>query len=186
MQRRKKQTIIAAVIGTIGLALILTAGWFFGKQYLTLNYENGQYGFTLKYPVNWSFAENKNGAAAIFYSPRNNALDFFQENVNVVVQDLSQNPQTLNEYTTIAIDQMQAVFGINLEILDSSATSIDGHIGHQFGFIGKGPNGDLQYLCRWTIVGTTAYQITYTALASGYERHIKAAERIMGSFRILQ
>ena len=184
MQRRQRQTIIAIVTGAIGLILILTVGWFFVKPYWSLGYENAQYGFALKYPAGWSFAENKNGAATIFYSPKESALDIFQENVNIVVQDISQNPLTLQKYTEIAIDQMQAVFGINLEIVDSSPTFIDGHPGHQFAFIGKGPEGNLQYLCRWTLIETTAYQITYTAIASGYERHLAEAERIMGSFRI--
>lgn len=184
MQRRQKQTIIASVTAAIGLALILTVGWFFVKPYWSLGYENAQYGFALKYPAAWSFAENQGGAAAIFYSPKENALDIFKESVNIVVQDISRNPMTLEKYTETAIAQMNAVFGINLEILVSTQISIDNRPGHQFIFIGKGPDGNLQYQCRWTLAGTTAYQITYTAVASGYERHLAEAERIMGSFRI--
>ncbi len=186
MQRRQKQTLIAIITGIIGLALILAAGWFFARPYLSLNYENAQYGFALKYPAAWSFAENQGGAAAIFYSPKENALDIFQENVNIVVQDISENPMTLEKYTETAIAQMQSVFGINLEILDSSLISVDKRPGHLFIFIGKGPDGNLQYQCRWTLAGTTAYQITYTALATGYQRHVAAAERIMKSFRITE
>lgn len=184
MQRRQRQTIIAAITGVIGVALILTVGWFFAKRYWSFHYENGQYGFALKYPANWSFAENKNGAAAIFYSPKESALDIFQENVNIVIQDISQNPMDLDKYTETAITQMQMVFGTNLEILVSAPILIAGHPAHQFIFIGKGPDGNLQYQCRWTLVGTTAYQITYTAIASGYQRHLAPAERIMNSFRI--
>lgn len=184
MQHRQRQTIISIVTGIIGLTLILTAGWFFTKRYWSISYENGQYGFALKYPASWSFAENQGGAAAIFYSPRENALDIFQENVNIVVQDISQNPMSLEKYTETAITQMQAVFGTNLEILDSSPVFIDNRPAHRFIFIGKGPGGNLQYQCRWTLAGTTAYQITYTAIASGYQRHLPQAERIMKSFKI--
>ncbi len=184
MQRRRKQTIITIISGAIGLVLILTVGWFFAKRYLSLEYENAPYGFALKYPAAWSFAEDQGGAAAIFYSPKETALDIFQENVNIVVQDISQNPMSLEEYTETAITQMQAVFGTNLEILDSSPIFIDNRPAHRFIFIGKGPDGDLQYQCRWTLTGTTVYQITYTAIASGYERHLPQAERIMKSFRI--
>ena len=184
MQRRQRQTIIAIIIGIIGLILIFTVGWFFARQYLSLNYENGQYGFALKYPATWSFAENQGGAAAVFYSPRENALDIFQENVNIVVQDISRNPMSLEKYTETAITQMQAVFGTNLEILDSSPVFIDNRPAHRFIFIGKGPDSNLEYQCRWTLAGTSAYQITYTAIASGYERHLTEAERIMKSFRI--
>ena len=184
MQRRQRQTIITIITGISGLALIFTVGWFFTKRYWSLNYENGQYGFALKYPAAWSFAETQGGAAAIFYSPKENALDIFKENVNIVIQDISQNPMTLEKYTETAITQMNDVFGTNMEILVSTQISIDNRPAHQFIFIGKGPDGNLQYQCRWTLVGTTAYQITYTAIASGYERHLAGAERIMGSFRI--
>ena len=184
MQRRQRQTIITIITGVIGLALILAVGWFFAKRYLSLNYENGQYGFAVKYPAAWSFAEDQGGAVVIFYSPKETALDIFQENVNIVVQDISQNPMGLDKYTETAISQMGTVFGINMEVLDSSPTSIDNRPAHRFIFIGKGPDGNLQYQCRWALMGTTAYQITYTAIASGYERHLAEAERIMGSFRI--
>mgnify|MGYP001562363040 CR=1 FL=1 len=184
MQRRQRQTIIASVTAAIGLVLILAVGWFFVKPYWPLGYENARYGFALKYPAAWSFGENQGGAAAIFYSPKENALDTFRENVNIVVQDISQNPMTLGKYTETAIGQMIAVFGINLEILVSTQISIDNRPAHQFIFIGKGPDGSFQYQCRWTLAGTTAYQITYTAIASGYERHLAEAERVMNSFRI--
>lgn len=184
MQRRQRQTLIATVIAAIGLILIAAVGWFYLKQFRTISYENSRYGFALKYPANWSFAENMGGAAAVFYSPKENALDIFRENVNVVVQDISHNPMDLKKYTETAITQMQAVFGTNLEILDSSPTTIDGREGHQFGFLGKGPEGNVQYMCRWTIVGTSAYQITYTATESGYPKFLKQAERMMKSFKI--
>ncbi|MBI5023584.1 MAG: hypothetical protein HZC18_01085 [Candidatus Omnitrophica bacterium] len=184
MRRRQRQTIIAIIAGAIGLVLILAVGWFFVKPYWSLGYENAQYGFALKYPAAWSFAENQRGAAAIFYSPKENALDIFRENVNIVVRDISQKPMTLEKYTETAIGQMNAVFGTNLEILGSTRISIDHRPAHQFIFIGKGPDGNFQYQCRWTLAGTTAYQITYTAISSGYERHLAEAERIMNSFRI--
>ena len=184
MQRRQRQTLIASITGAIGLILILTAGWFFAKPHWSLGYENGQYGFALKYPASWSLAENKEGPVAIFYSPKESAMDIFPENVNIVVQDISHDPMDLEKYTKTAIAQMQAVFGTNLEIRDSSPATIDNRPAHQFVFIGKGPDGNLQYMCRWTLVGTTAYQITYTALASGYEKHLAQAQRIMNSFRI--
>lgn len=184
MQRRQRQTLIAIILGAVGLILILTVGWFYLKQYRTISYENSRYGFSLKYPAAWSFSENLAGAAAVFFSPKETALDTFQESVNVVVQDISQHPRTLADYTQTAIMQMQAVFGTNLEILDSSPVTIDGREGHQFGFLGKGPQGNVQYLCRWTIIGTNAYQITYTATESGYPKFVKQAERMMKSFKI--
>ncbi len=184
MQRRQQQNLITGIVAAIGLVLVGAVGWFYLQQFRTLSYENSRYGFALKYPAAWSFAEDLAGAAAVFVSPKENALDIFQENVNVVVQDISQHPMSLNKYTEMAVTQMQAVFGTNLEVLDSSPTFIDGREGHQFVFIGKGPDGNFRYLCRWTIVGTSAYQITYTAMESGYPKLLPQAKRMMRSFKI--
>lgn len=184
MQRRQRQTIIAAISGVIGLMMILAVGWIYSKQYRLLSYDNSRVGFSLKYPVTWSFGEDINGAAAIFYSPKENALDTFRENVNVVVQDLSVKPMDLEEYTKTAIIQMQAVFETNLQIIDSSPIMVANEPGHQFVFIGKGPDGEIYYLCRWTVVGTSAYVLTYTGKSLGYPKHLAQARRIMKSFRI--
>ncbi|MBI5416135.1 MAG: hypothetical protein HZA29_04905, partial [Candidatus Omnitrophica bacterium] len=85
-----------------------------------------------------------------------------------------------------AVHQMQVVFETNLEILDSSPAFVAGREGHQFIFIGKGPDVRLQYMCLWTLAGTTAWQITYTAMAADYAKHLGEAKRIMSSFRIQQ
>ncbi len=184
MQRRERQTLITVITATIGFVLIVTVLWLYARQYRMVAYNNSFYKFSLRYPATWSFAENKNGSAVIFYSPPENPLDRFSENVNIVVQDISKNPLDLEQYTKIAIDQMQAIFETNLEILDSTQVTMDGHQGHQLEFIGKGPDGNLHYLCRWTLIDTTAYQIAYAALEPENKGHLKSAQRMMHSFKI--
>jgi hypothetical protein len=138
----------------------------------------------MKYPTSWSLEKDKNNAAVIFYSPEENELDFFMENVNVVVQDIARNPMDIDKYSSTAIKQMEAVFGDNLIIIESEPMYFADREGYKFVFKGKTPETELQYMSVWTISGLTAYQVTYTALASQYERHLPKVKKMIGSFRL--
>jgi hypothetical protein len=106
--------------------------------------------------------------------------------VNVVVQDISAKPMELKAYTELAIRQMEAVFGENFLILESVPTSVSGQSAHRLVFIGKAvdPEPDLKYMSVWLLDGATAYQITYTAIASQYDRYVAKMKRMVSSFRI--
>jgi len=184
VSQRKKHKIITGIVAGIGIILILSVAWVTSREYRFKRYKNNRNNFSIKYPASWALEENINGAAVIFYSPQENDLDYFKENVNVVVQDISRNPLNLKEYSELAIEQMEVVFEENLIILDSAPAFIADQAGYKFVFIGKGPETDYKYMSVWTIDGLTAYQVTYTALASQYERHLSNAKRMIRSFRI--
>lgn len=184
MRSRQRQTLAFSIIGGIGLFLILMTVWLYLRQHKFLKYENKLYTFSLKYPAAWAYAENQGGAAVIFYAPAESGLDTFKENVNIVIQDISQSPRSLEEYTKIAIRQMQVVFEQNLEILESESTLIDGRAAHRFVFLGKSPQVDLRFMCLWTLVDMTAYQITYTAIDAKYDKYIGEVKSLVRSFKM--
>lgn len=158
--------------------------WIFSKAYRFNQYTDDRHNFSIKYPVSWSLEINKNNAAVIFYSPKEGDLDFFRENVNVVVQDIARKSMNIKKYSSTAIKQMEAVFGDNMIIIESGPMYFSGHEGYKFVFRGKTSETELQYMSVWTINGLTAYQVTYTALASQYERHLPNAKRMIRSFRL--
>lgn len=184
MDRRKKQNLISAIVAALGIILILGVIWVVSKDYRFNAYQNENKGFSIDYPASWSFEENTGGAAVIFLSPQENDLDFFKESVNVVVQDISGNPMELKEYSELAIEQMEAVFGENFVILESGLIFVAGQKGYKLVFIGKGPDTELQYMSVWTISGLSAYQITYTALSSKYDRYLPKMKRMVRSFKL--
>ena len=184
MRKRRKQSIIATAIALVGIILILSVAWIMSKEHRFKNYYNKPGGFSINYPASWSFQENKGGASVIFFSPQENDLDFFKESVNVVVQDISANPMDLKAYTELAIKQMKLVFEDNFIILDSGMISIGGQPGFKMTFLGKGSDTELKYMSAWTLDGLTAYQITYTAVSSQYDRYIGKMKRMVSSFRI--
>ncbi len=184
MSRRQKQTRIAMIVALVGVVLILGVILLVGKDHIYKKYYNKAGGFSIKYPVTWALEENKGGAAVIFFSPKENALDFFKENVNVVVQDISANPLNLEAYTKLAIKQMRLVFESNFIIVESVPITIAGRAGHKLIFIGKGPDTELKYMSAWVLDGLTAYQITYTAISSHYDEYAGKMKKMVRSFRI--
>ena len=186
MQRRRQLTIFWGIVAGIGVSILLVVGWSVSKQYRWSGYRNAAYGFSIQYPANWTVKENYEGTAVFLLSPLENKLDFFPENVNVVVQDLSQKPMDLDKYSNIAIHQMQVVFKQNLEVLESDSTYLDGHPAHNFVFLAKGPDMEMKIKCVWTVIDETkAYQVTFGALTSQYDKYVTKVQKIIQSFQIL-
>ncbi len=185
MKRRRQLTPIYIVMGIVGALCILTVAFFYFRGQKFKEYSNLKLGFSIQYPSSWLLEENKEGAAVVFYSPKSNALDLFQENVNIVVQDLD-GSMTLDEYTKTAVDQLKAVFQQNADIQESKEIKISGREGYKIVFIGKGDNTQLKYLCAWTIVGNQAYQITFTAMTpADFDKYISFVNGMFKSFKFL-
>ena len=184
MDSRKKKNLIINCVAGIGIVSILIVFLLFNKEHYFHRYHDDHYNFSIKYPASWTLEKNKNGAAVIFYSPQEGDLDIFKESVNIVVQDIAGNPMNIKKYSKIAIEQMEAVFGDNMLTLESDPMYFAGHEGYKFVFRGKTPETDLQYMSIWTIAGLNAYQVTYTALASQYDRHLPNVNKMIRSFRL--
>jgi hypothetical protein len=140
--------------------------------------------FSIRYPAVWEKMPNKEGAAVIFLSPLQNKLDIFRENVSVIIQDTSGNVMSFEEYTRTAIMQVKAVFKNTIEITQSEGTYLAGRPAYKFVYIGKGPETEFKIMHVWTLVGTTAYQITYSALASQFDQYIDQVNKMVDSFRL--
>ncbi len=184
---KRRQNIPLLVIGALGVIII--SGYFIfqflGDSSRLRNYTHPQYGFSIKYPVSWKYEENKGDELpVIFISGIENDLDIFKENVSVVVQNLSDTPMNLEEYTELAIKQMEVVFKESIEIVDSSPTNLSRRPAHQFIFLAKNPDVDLKYMSVWTVDGLTAYQITFTSTADDFDQFVEPFKKMIQSFKI--
>ena len=182
MKRSKPFSIKLILIIAFFLIVIVGIGMYFYNGFRFLIYVNQPNGIQMAYPVDWSVKENINGATVIFYSPLENELDFFKENINLVIQDISKHPMTLEEYSKIAVDQMKLVFEKNMKIEELSDTTLDGLRAKKLVFIGKGPQADLKYMSVWAIDGTTVYQLTYLAIASQYNQYLLKIKYMLSTF----
>lgn len=181
MNRENVQLLVTWML-VVGIVIIAAIGGYYWFTNRTATYSGNR--FSIDYPLSWNKAENVAGAEVIFYSPTSNKMDYFRDNLNVVVQDLRGDPMGMAEYTRLAVTQMKVVFKNKITILKSEQTFLDGEPAWRFEFIGHGPETDLQYLSVWTIKDRFAYQVTFAGLASDYNKYLSTVKRMYDSFTI--
>ena len=123
------------------------------------------------------------GSVVAFLSPIEGTSDDLQENVNILVQDLSAQPMTLDEYTDLSLGQIEQ-FVTDAVILDSSAATLAGNPGHKAVYTGKQGQYDLQWMQVWTVKNDKAYVISYTAEATEYSAVLATVQEMIESFEI--
>jgi len=185
MKRKPKFSWSVFLVITMAVIILVVVGWYFLKEFRFQTYVNQRHGFQIDYPVNWIFEENINGALVIFYSPLENQLDFFKDNINVVIQDISASPMGLAEYSETAVNQMKLVFGEQMKIHEYKDTSLGGFPAKRLVFTGPGPQSDLKYLTVWTVNRNVVYQLTYLSVASQYNHHVLKILKMIRSFHRL-
>jgi hypothetical protein len=67
-------------------------------------YKDAENHFSVRYAEGWE--KQKNGSAVGFLSPKEGTGDLFRENVGVLIQDLTNGPISLNEYTELTKKQI--------------------------------------------------------------------------------
>ncbi len=166
----------------VSVLVVFFALIYFGSVSM-LNFRHPTDGFSIKYPAKWIKVVNKDGASVIFLSPKESDLDVFQENVNVVVQNQTGAPMSLQKYTDRAIFQLKVVFKEGIKVVDSEGAYLDGKPAYKIIYETAGdPSFKIMHV--WTVVGSRAYQVTFTAYTSRFEDFKDVAEKMIQSFRI--
>ena len=169
--------IIAILVFVVVMAMIGLAYIGGGLR----NYENKDYGITMSYPADWNLEENVEGTLAIFSSAKENSMDLFQENVNLVVQDLSANPMTLEEYTDTAIKQLVGVFN-NIKIVDRGSANLGRLPGYKIVYEATG-DFSLKIMHVWAVDGTRVFTFTYSSELSKFNTYFLKASAMLASLK---
>ncbi len=135
--------------------------------------------FEIYYPASWHKQEQAN--VVYFLSPKENEKDMFLENVNLVLQDLSQQPMNLEHYTELSIKQIKENFGDSV-IVSMKVTTLAGQEAKELVYNMNYQGRKLKLKQYWFIKGNTAYLFTYTAESSQYDKYEKTATEIIRSF----
>lgn len=138
--------------------------------------------FSINYPDMWQ--KNIKGSTLTFLSSKENDKDGFNENVNIIVQDLSKQPINIEEYTALTKKQVVSAFGEsaiislkNIKLGNFSAKEMVYNMNY------KGRN--LKIKQDWVVKGNTAYLLTYTAEPQEYDHFLETASKIMDSLKFL-
>jgi serine/threonine-protein kinase len=145
------------------------------------SYQDPAKAMQIKHPTTWTTQENVMGSTAVFLSPRENAQDFFQENINIISFDLA---MTLDQYTAYAENQIKQSI-TDARIIESSPTTLAGLPAHKLVFTGRQGQNNLKWMQVWTIKNNKVYLLTYTAEEGNYNAYLPTAQEIMASFTLL-
>lgn len=140
--------------------------------------------FVIIYPNYWGILEQAYGANVVFVSPLISDDDTFAENVNIIIQDLSDLKWDTETYTTYSIHQIVDL-SENGIILESRGIEVSGYDGHYLLSVYRVGTRVFKMLSVYAIVGEKAYLITYSAEELEYDRYIGDVEKMVNSFKIL-
>jgi len=153
------------------LLLMLIPGW--------LTYTDNANKFTMNYPKEWT--QKAVGNAIAFLSPRADDNDQFQENVNIMVQDLSAQPMTLEQYTDLSKKQITENGGAGA-ILSQGSRTIGGQKAVEMVYNLNYQGRVLKIKQYWFIKGNKAFLLTYTAEPSQFSKYEETATSVINSF----
>lgn len=141
-------------------------------------YESQTYGFKIQYPEDWASKEDEGDIN--FCSPREGPEDDFLENVNVGVEDLSQNPVTLDEYKEAGISILQ---GEGYTFEGSSSATLDGEPAVQVIFTKTDENINIKIMQIYAIKNQNCFVITYGTTPDKYSDYLATAQEMIDSFK---
>ncbi|MBL7963414.1 MAG: hypothetical protein JNM31_06180 [Flavobacteriales bacterium] len=134
-------------------------------------------GCTLTYPSAWSVAEAAAEHVSVVFRAPLDSGDTFQENLNLIVQDVGE--VTMDEYVRTTHAQI-AQFLQQARVLSSApGRSADSHV---FEYSGTYEGRALHWLQHVYLRNGKAYLITFTAEADMFEEYRYLAEAAMDSF----
>src|SRR4030095_15595945 len=83
-------------------------------------------GYSISYPVDWLADQSgQMGTSFILFSPAVGEQDAFRENVNLIIQDLTGNKMTMDQFVELSQNQVKT-FITNAEILENERIKKDG------------------------------------------------------------
>ncbi|GAB4225877.1 MAG: hypothetical protein Kow0049_04210 [Stanieria sp.] len=177
---------LISILGTI----IVILGFGFWKlltpeKTTFVTYSDPEYGIKINYPKDWS-AEQRNDfftTGIIFTAPDQEAQDNFQENISVMIEELS-TPLSISEYTNQSIQEIKKLSDPNLT--SASVTTLANGEARKVVYHGEEGGNKLQRMQIWTIRNNRVYIITYTAEEKKYQKFSPIVNKMLNSFVIIK
>ena len=179
----KKKIIISVSVG-LGVLLLGFLIWsaIMTSQFSTFSEDDHH--IRINYPSSWQVVKGYEGTIVAFVSPKEDGLDSFQESLNIAVSDLSKTPMSLDQFTQLAIKQMNAVFKANITTAESKAITFAGLPAYLYSVKATSTEGvAIKFI--WFIKDNQAYTITCAAQLLRAQKYAALFDEMLRSFSIL-
>ncbi|QNK77754.1 hypothetical protein H7F37_01295 [Winogradskyella sp. PAMC22761] len=147
-----------------------------------IKYEKDSY--SLEYPSNWVLNDSGENGTKIFLYPTNSeSSDIFTENINLIVQNLTDPTITLEKYKGLVEKQISGML-TEPKISSSEIENKNGLKCHQL--IAEGKSGDYKFktIIYTYLINKQIYSLTFVTLYDNYEKNHIESLRIMDSFNL--
>lgn len=139
--------------------------------------------YSIQHPDSWELNQNGlMGTSFILFSPLESSKDKFRENINLLIQDLSDYNFDLNEYTKISEDQIKTLV-TNSILIESKRIKDGSDEYHRMIYTGDQGIFHLKYEQFFWIKNDKAYILTLTCEQDKFSKFKKMGEAILNSFR---
>ena len=164
---------IASIIIFIIVIIVVASGVV---VYVSVSGNGGDLpcGLSVKGPAGWEFVP-MSGNSFAYRSSLDSEEDLFMENVIVDIQNLTGLSLDMDAFTELSLGQIKGV-----ELLESKDVTLAGLDGYRVVTV----SGQTKLLITWTVVGDSAYVVTYTAQTSSYDKYLGDAEGVITSLEI--
>ena len=186
LSNRKIRTIIYALIMIIGIGMAGSVWWIYFQEHRFKEYVDKQGGFSIRYPITWSYSEDTDGAAVIFMSQLDSNVDAFRENLSVIVLPLPNKKLKLVRYTQMYMEQMRYLFRDRVKIGELEHTYLGKYKADSVVYTVKLPKNDIKYMSIWTVQNGKSYMLTYAAYPDRYNFYLDKVKKMIKSFKIIK
>ena len=140
--------------------------------------------FEIKYPSDWDVDQSGlMGTSFLIFSQITDESDNFKENVNLLVQDLSENKLTLDTFVESSENQIETAF-VNGKLISSDRIKNNGREYHKLVFAGEQQIYDLQFEQYYWVIEDEAYVLTLTCEIDQFNNYKEVGEKILNTFKI--
>jgi eukaryotic-like serine/threonine-protein kinase len=149
-----------------------------------ITYENPTYKIRLTYPPYLKKQEEISGEIIFFLSPQDSTTDAFPANLDIIVQNISSQPMSLEEFTNISIAQIREMVP-DYVITDSRKATLSKESAYLLSYTGTQGLLKLKWMSVYTIKNDTLYLITYTAGSDKFSTYLPTVSKMLDSFEII-
>ena len=186
LSNRKIRTIIYMLIMAIGLGMAFSVWWVKYQENRFKTYANAQEGFSIQYPVAWSYTEDTDGATVVFMSQLDSNVDEFRENLSVIILPMPNPKLKLMQYTQMYVEQMKYLFRDKVIMEEPEPGYMGKYRADSVIYTVKMPQNDVKYMSIWTLHDGKSYMLTYAAYPDRYDFYLDRVKKMIKSFKITE
>ena len=140
--------------------------------------------YSIQYPDTFELnkPEQSTGSFTLF-SKQTSPQDLFRENINLVIEDLTGQNIDLDRYAEISEGQIKAVL-TDANIIESNRMFNGNGEYHKLVYTGSSGQFNFKWNQYYWIKKHKAYVLTFTCLASQYDKYVSVGEEIIKTFTI--